>query len=70
MAGGDFQVGDINLKEPDSEGECWIGLRGNSSSLILAVSKKSDGDVEVAMAPADAAKLIELLALGLARREA
>jgi hypothetical protein len=41
--------------------ECWVGVRATSTTILLAVSRQNDGDIEISLTTADAKRLAKAL---------
>jgi hypothetical protein len=66
--GGDnfFSVGSFSFQEPDTGEECWASVRVGQKQIAVVLSRKPDGDVEVALSKPDAEQLLTLLAKAIA----
>jgi hypothetical protein len=55
------QIDAFSILDPDTDGECWVGVRSFRGRLLLALSRRDDGDVEVSFGHADAERLANAL---------
>ncbi len=55
----------INFQEIDTHEECVAIVRADSATIVVTLSRCSDGDLEVAMPPAEATKLRDALSRAL-----
>ena len=60
------QFGGFSFQEPGTGNECWTSIRAGQGQVILALSRKSDGDIEVAFELRDAEKLHAILGRAIA----
>ena len=63
------QIDSFMVLDPDDGEECWVGVRAIAGEVVVALSRRTGADVEVALGPAQARRLAEALlaASGLAR---
>ena len=61
-----LQFGGFSFQEPGTGNECWTSIRAGQGQVILALSRKSDGDIEVAFELHDAARLHAILGRAIA----
>jgi hypothetical protein len=54
-------IDSFTVPEADSADECWIGVYTVESEVLVAVSRKSDRDVEVSLREQDVRRLIAAL---------
>ncbi len=55
------QVDAFTLSEPETGEECWAGVRVVQGQVLLALSRMSDGDVEVALSHENVRRLAHAL---------
>jgi hypothetical protein len=60
------QLGGFSFQEPGTGDECWTSIRVGQGQVILALSRKSDGDIEVAFELRDAERLHAILGRAIA----
>ena len=60
------ELGGFSFQEPGTGSECWTSIRAGQGQVVIALSRKSDGDIEVAFELRDAEKLHALLGRAIA----
>jgi hypothetical protein len=60
------QFGGFSFQEPGTGNECWTSIRAGQGQVILALSRKSDGDIEVAFELRDAERFHAILGRAIA----
>jgi len=60
------RVGGFAFQEPDSGEECWTAVRAGQGQVILALSRKTDSDIELAFPKPEAERLLAMLAQAIA----
>jgi hypothetical protein len=66
----DFGPDSISFRDPDTGEECWVGVRIAKGRILLAISRRTDGDVEVPITDDnDVNRIINALSRALAMKQ-
>ena len=60
-------VDGFTFAEPASSEQCYVGVRARDGQVLLALSRRTDGDVQVGMPLPEAERLVRALQSALAR---
>jgi len=61
------QIDAFTFTDPDTGEECWAGVRNAQGRILLALSRRADGDVEVTLNEQYARRLAQALTDALSR---
>jgi hypothetical protein len=59
------QVDTFPFRDPDTGEDCWAGVRVVAGKILLALSRSSDGDVEVTLSEPEARRLAQAISSAL-----
>jgi hypothetical protein len=55
------QIDSFTVHDSDTGEECWVGVRAIGEKVLLAISRQSNGDLEITLTTAEAKRLAQSL---------
>ena len=62
-------IATIRFQESETDEECLVIVRAAPGSIVIALSRKSDGDVEVALSEVEAREVVRALSAAIDEAE-